>query len=176
MKFPWKRTFGLGLCLAAVLNSSPNLAAAPEVRLEPAKDAAAATRKVEQSILDLVNAERRKKNLAPLRNDEALAEKARTYSRRMAKEQFFSHVDPQGVDITGRYDKVACSALGENLFSCTNVRDPERRALTAWMSSEGHRQNILMAEFTDTGIGVWKEGNRYFVTQVFIRKEADQEQ
>jgi len=38
-----------------------------------------------------------------------------------------------------------------------------------WMDSPGHRENILRPEYRETGIGVWRTGNTYYFTQLFMR-------
>lgn len=44
-----------------------------------------------------------------------------------------------------------------------------RRAVTGWIESEGHRVNILNANYTETGIGI-AEANEYVViTQIFLQ-------
>ena len=37
------------------------------------------------------------------------------------------------------------------------------------MKSAGHRENILRPDFTDTGVGVCRDGTTYYFTQVFLR-------
>ena len=58
------------------------------------------------------------------------------------------------------------SAVGENIAHHASVE----RAETAFMSSEGHRRNILMTSWTRVGIGVCYDDNGYvYVTQLFAR-------
>jgi uncharacterized protein YkwD len=37
------------------------------------------------------------------------------------------------------------------------------------MDSPGHRANILRPVFTETGIGVWRDGDQYYFTQLFMQ-------
>jgi uncharacterized protein YkwD len=37
------------------------------------------------------------------------------------------------------------------------------------MASDGHRKNILREAFTETGVGVWRDGQTVHVTQIFRR-------
>ncbi len=40
------------------------------------------------------------------------------------------------------------------------------------MQSPGHRKNILHPDFTQTGVGVCRDGSTYYFTQVFLRPAA----
>jgi uncharacterized protein YkwD len=46
-----------------------------------------------------------------------------------------------------------------------------KEVVTAWMNSQGHRENILNSSFTDIGVGIAKNssGSIYW-TQMFIGK------
>ena len=61
------------------------------------------------------------------------------------------------------------SLIGENLFKSVNV--PTARfpkvAMRGWLDSPGHRKNMLREGFTETGVGVWKEGTTLYATQLF---------
>ena len=63
---------------------------------------------------------------------------------------------------------VRAQGIAENLYKCRGVDDPLRSAVDGWMSSKGHRNNILGADFTHTGVGiaVAEDGTIYF-TQLF---------
>lgn len=51
----------------------------------------------------------------------------------------------------------------------TNLPQPVGDAVQGWMESQGHRENILRPEFRETGIGVWRTGNTYYFTQLFMQ-------
>lgn len=118
-----------------------------------------------------INRIRQQRGLTTLRNNEKLARVARTYSRRMAEEDFFAHVGPKGDTLSDRVKSAGIFYLivGENLFTSTNIPQPVPAAVDGWMKSPGHRENILRSEFRETGIGVWREGNTYYFTQLFMR-------
>lgn len=125
-------------------------------------------------IFDLVNKERRRKGLSELFWNHNLAKMARDYSRKMARENFFAHYDTNGGSVVERADKAQVSRwtkIGENLFSCFNIRDYNETAVNGWLKSSSHKRNMLDRDWTDSGIGVAKsrEGKIY-VTQVFIRR------
>ena len=50
-----------------------------------------------------------------------------------------------------------------------NVRAPVPAAVKGWMESKGHRETILEPGYTETGIGVWCEGDACYFTQEFLR-------
>lgn len=89
----------------------------------------------------------------------------------MAEQNFFAHVGPQGDTLTDRVKSADIFYLmvGENLFTSTNIPQPVPAAVEGWMNSPGHRENILRPEYRETGIGVWKVGNTYYFTQLFMR-------
>ncbi len=49
-----------------------------------------------------------------------------------------------------------------------NIPQPVPTAIDGWMKSPGHRDNILRPIFTQTGVGVWQEGDKYYITQLFL--------
>lgn len=127
---------------------------------------------VESRIMDGVNVERQKNGLTPLAGNDVLHDVARTYSRRMADESFFSHDSPSGDSVQDRVEArgLRFRAVGENLFQAVHVPagDLARVAVEGWMNSPGHRGNILGTAYEQTGVGVWQVGNTTYVTQVFF--------
>jgi uncharacterized protein YkwD len=121
----------------------------------------------------LINNERRKKGLGDLYWNEELAKLARTYSRQMARESFFSHYDRDGNSVVERArdsDIRGWSKIGENLFFCEGYDDFDSLAVRGWMNSSEHRRNILDRQFNGTGIGIAQtRDGRIYITQVFIK-------
>ena len=126
---------------------------------------------MEEAVRKGINAERQKRGLKPLSSNEKLRLVARDYSRRMNREGFFSHYDKAGRSVADRVRGAGQSyrLVGENLFTSTNAPDPAAASIKGWMDSPGHRANILRPEFTQTGLGIWKNGTTYHFTQVFLR-------
>lgn len=127
--------------------------------------------KIEAAVRQEINQQRTKYGLQPLENNEKLAQVARRYSRQMAEKNFFSHTGADGSTLTQRIraGRISYWVVGENLFKSTNVRQPVPIAVKGWMKSPGHRENILRPVFRKTGVGVWKTGNTYYITQLFLR-------
>ena len=137
----------------------------------PAADTAA----LEQRVVERINEIRQQHDLQPLQVDQTLTDIARDYSQAMATQSFFSHSGPEGDNIGDRVrDAGICyRAVGENLANNFNVADPVEAAVSGWMNSEGHRKNILTAEFRETGVGIWRDGKTFHFTQVFLRAFPD---
>ena len=121
----------------------------------------------ERQLFDLVNEERRQRNLLPLVWDERLVPVARAHSAEMFRLKYFSHDSPVAGSPFDRLKaaKITYSRAGENLAYAQSVAVAHR----ALMDSPGHRENILRPEFTRIGIGVINAGiYGRMVTQLFI--------
>ena len=59
--------------------------------------------------------------------------------------------------------------IAENIYRVRGSEESAEAAVAAWMSSPGHRANILNADYRFTGIGIAvdEDGAVYF-TQVFL--------
>lgn len=157
------------LSSSSVLSAEKN-GAPPETEVQPESIA-----RMESRIVDKINQVRAKNDLEKLGHSTDLTKVARMYARRMATEDFFSHYGPSGDSVADRLTETGLDyrMVGENIFRSYNVDDPVDAAVKKWMQSPGHRENILMAEFSETGVGIWKEADRYTIVQVF-RKPAEE--
>lgn len=128
----------------------------------------------EAEVFALVNQQRQKQRLPGLAWDESAARIARAYSRRMAREGFFDHYDPEGNSIMERADRSGLkhwSRIGENLFVCDPMIRFEPFAIRGWLRSPTHRQNMLDAGWTATGVGVARSRDgQIYITQVFLER------
>lgn len=121
---------------------------------------------LEAKMLELVNEERRKEGLQPLKADPEMAAVARAHSRDMFARGYFAHVNPDGEDPFDRMRemKVRFLTAGENLALAQTLT----LAHKGLMNSPGHRANILQPSFGRLGIGIL-DGGLYglMVTQNF---------
>ncbi|HVF91931.1 MAG TPA: CAP domain-containing protein [Blastocatellia bacterium] len=128
---------------------------------------------LESQCFDEVNRQRKGYGLTPLEFSEELLEVARYYSRRMAEENFFSHVDPDGHTVRQRVSEagIRWRVLGENLAFTNGYINPVAVSVKGWMESPGHRKNILDDSYRQAAIGAWisKDGTVYF-TEIFMRR------
>ncbi|RHW37572.1 hypothetical protein D1B33_08560 [Lysinibacillus yapensis] len=120
----------------------------------------------ETQVVELTNAERAKAGLAPLEAYAPLMDVAEAKSEDMAANNYFSHNSPT---LGSPFDQMKAAgisyrAAGENIAQ--GQRTPEE-VVQAWMNSEGHRANILNANFTHIGVGHVENGNYW--TQQFIQ-------
>lgn len=110
-------------------------------------------------MLCLLNRERTRRGLSPLRRDRRLARAARAYSRGMVARGFFAHDGPLG-DVVTRLRRVGyirpgqAWAVGENIAWGGGSLASPAAIMRSWMGSPGHRANILGAGFRDVGVGV----------------------
>jgi len=106
----------------------------------------------ERKMFDLVNAERIKVGLKPLKWDVKIRDVARAHSRDMFERRYFSHINPEGKDVGDRLTDAGISFFiaGENLAYAPDVL----RAHEGLMNSPGHRANILNPDYRKIGIGV----------------------
>jgi uncharacterized protein YkwD len=127
---------------------------------------------LEEQCLNEVNQQRAAHNLPPLELSVDLLEVARFYSRRMAEEKFFAHIDPQGRNVRNRVDAAGIKwrVLGENLAYTNGYVNPVAASMRGWMESPGHRKNILDPDYRRTAIGAWitDNGTVYF-TEIFLK-------
>lgn len=122
--------------------------------------------------LGLVNAARRSAGLPPLAADPALSRAARAHAADMLRRGYFDHRAPDGASIMDRYGFAIRNGgtVAENIARCRRCQVPaDARAVLRlhddWMSSPGHRRNILGAGFGRYGFGIAEtpDGTRYAV-------------
>ena len=114
---------------------------------------------IARDIFERVNEERLTRGLPPLVWDEELAVLAREWSLHMLRDGAYGH-SPASFRTTSRF-----AGTGENILM--GQRDA-REAHVDWMKSDGHRENILRAEFAAVGIGVvCRNDGSMWATQIF---------
>jgi len=126
----------------------------------------------ETRIFSLINRERSRTGLGQLGWDDRLADLARRYSEKMAREHFFEHIDGDGNDVVARARQSRIrgwTRIGENLFTCSPTNDLVNLSVRGWMRSPSHRENLLDPDWRDTGIGIAvdREGQIY-ITEIFV--------
>ena len=126
----------------------------------------------ESEVIDLVNVERAMQGLHPLSYDHQLAAAARDHSEDMGLQDYFSHTSLDGRTVPERITVAgyAYNTYGENIAGGQST--PED-VIDAWMSSPGHRANILNSNFCDIGVGyAYLAGStyRHYWTQDFGRR------
>lgn len=105
-----------------------------------------------------VNAERAKYGLQPLRVDPALTAAAQIRAQEIVRK--FSHTRPDGT----RWATVSPAAYGENIAKGHNSA---YRVMAAWLTSEGHRRNILKESFGSIGVCALNVNGVMYWVQLF---------
>lgn len=134
---------------------------------------------LERAIYQFTNEVRQRNGVPTLTWENSLREVARAHSADMLVRNYFSHVNPEGRSPHERIlagCRYPLSMTGENIWMGSgrqtgDIRQLARIIVDNWMSSPGHRKNLLRPEFTDIGVGVAANGKNVQVTQVFIRHQ-----
>lgn len=190
----WSGRYSAIVPVGALLMSGlapTGMALALERHAQPTIDGAGVARRIHA----YVNEERARHGLAPLAWDARLAHIASRHSRDMAKRNYLSHDSPEGQDFSARYREAGYScairlgkvmhAGAENIalgrlynsmrtrngvveYDWNSAQQIARKVVDGWMSSRGHRKNILTPHWRHEGIGVEiHPDNKVYVTQNF---------
>ncbi len=125
------------------------------------------TEKYREEVLDIVNEQRAREGAAPVVLDAKLCDVAQIKAEEMAKLSYFSHESPtygSPFEMMKTFG-ITYRTAGENIAMGQRTA---AEVMIAWMNSEGHRKNILKADYTGIGIGVYadeKTGYKYWVQQ-----------
>jgi uncharacterized protein YkwD len=116
----------------------------------------------------LLNQDRAANGLAPLTLDPVLCSIARAKSQDMKDNRYFAHNSPTWGSASQMLKTFgySFSAVGENIAHHATVE----KSQAAFMSSPGHRRNILSSSWRKVGIGVVTDAQGFvYVTQLFVR-------
>lgn len=105
-------------------------------------------------VITLVNQERAKQGLKALTGDSALNNMALAKAKDMNDAKYFSHTSPtygSPFDMMKKFG-ISYRYAGENI--AMGQKTPAE-VVKAWMNSEGHRANILNANYTLIGVGYY---------------------
>ena len=111
---------------------------------------------LEAKMLALINKERMREGLHPLKADSQETIVARAHSKDMFMRGYFAHVNPDGKNPFDRMKAAHLKFLtaGENLALAQTLEV----AHTNLMNSPGHRANIMNPSFNRVGIGIQDGG------------------
>ncbi|AJC60641.1 CAP domain-containing protein [Streptomyces sp. 769] len=128
-------------------------AAAPKAAASTAPTSGATAR-----VLELVNKERGKAGCSPLALNTKLTKAAQAHSKDMADHHTMSHTGSDGSDPGARLAKAGYhwNSYGENV--AYGYATPES-VMAGWMSSPGHKRNILDCSFKEIGVGLAQPDN-----------------
>ena len=106
----------------------------------------------EQTLIDLINAERSRRGLNTLQIRDVLMQVAEAHSQDMADRCFFGHLNPEGQDPGDRLDEAGYSwlAWGETIGA---GQSSSQIMYDGWMSSPDHQAILLNPNYLEIGIG-----------------------
>ena len=154
--------------LIANLNSQKPTEAA-RVQTAPEKDKYDVGPPDAQEMLELVNEERAKVGVAPLRLDERLNASAQEKADDMQNRDYYDHKSPDGTEgysLVFKHMPNKCRYASENLANILIPDSNSRNPISTWMSStKGHREAILDKDYDLVGFGIAKDkyGNSLIV-------------
>lgn len=122
----------------------------------------------EQKAGNLLNSDRARYGLPPLRIDPALSRIARIKSEDMRDNRYFAHTSPTYGDVRQMLSAFgyAYAGAGENIARHATVE----KSQAAFLSSPGHRRNIMNKAYTKVGVGVALDEKGFvYLTQIFAR-------
>ncbi len=154
------------------------------------------TTELEIIVHNLINSERIKHGLIQLRFDSNLSEIARRHSVDMASKNYFAHVNQEAKDATGRafdlgyicrkdYGNHFTYGIAENIFqnnlytsvtyyngipryNWQSINQIASSTVDGWMTSPGHRENILTSTYDREGIGIAvSKDDKVYITEDF---------
>lgn len=109
-------------------------------------------------VAEEVNLERSRRGLSELELSRELCEAAEQRAREIVKK--FSHTRPDG----RKWNTISSRAYGENIARGQRSVD---RVMAAWMSSSGHRKNILRAGYGSIGVACVRVNSICYWVQLF---------
>jgi serralysin len=124
-------------------------------------------------VLELTNIERSKLSFSPLTLNTQLLNAAQNHTQNMALQDFFDHTGKDGSSMGNRITATGYKfrSAAENIAAGSST--PEQ-VLSSWMTSSGHRANILNPNLKEIGIGYYFLANdtgsvnyNHYWTQVF---------
>ena|ERR1700741_3426945 len=113
--------------------------------------------------LCLINQERDKRGLSPLRANARLSDAAQGHAKDMARRNYFSHTSLSGASFVDRirragyFQDTRSWQAAENIAWGTGRLATPKAIVRSWMTSPGHRANILSPSLREVGVGVAKD-------------------
>ena len=118
-----------------------------------------------KQVADLVNQERAKAGLSPLKVDVTVQSAAQVRAKEIVSS--FSHTRPNGSSFSSALTEAGVSFRGAGENIAYGQSSPEK-VMEGWMNSSGHRANILNSSYTSIGVGCYQgAGGTLYWTQLF---------
>ena len=167
-----KRLLSLLFSFCILISLLPASAAAAGTSSGIAEVTAAGTEAYSQAmdVFELVNENRAANGAGKLSFSATLTELAMQRAAEIAV--YYSHTRPDGTDCFTVADGIytGYSAIGENIAA---GQTSAAAVMNDWMNSQGHRDNILCADFTQIGVGCFVSNGIYYWVQLFGNSITD---
>ena len=129
-----------------------------------------------QDIIDRTNTARRKAGVAELEIHDLLMQAAQNRATELAEATLYAHVRPDGSKFSTVTD---CPYVGENIHRISQPylkyygRELAETAVSGWLDSPVHRENLLNADSAYVGVGIAKGKNdngesAWYCVQLFM--------
>lgn len=125
---------------------------------------------MEQQVVDLVNKYRAENGLKPLKINSSVSRVAQAKSEDMKDKNYFDHISPtygSPFEMLKSFG-ISYKTAGENIAKGQKTAEA---VVNAWMNSEGHRKNILNANYEEIGVGYATGNGTTYWTQLFITQQ-----
>lgn len=119
-----------------------------------------------KEIFELTNKERENYELAALTYNDEIQEAADIRAKEIAQQ--FSHTRPNGTSCHTVVENIDYFVTGENLIKADNTIATGEQMMKTWMNSEGHRNNILLADYESMAVGVYVTDDVTYAVQIFL--------
>ena len=123
---------------------------------------------IRKEMLDMVNKERAKANVPPLKPYDVLDKTAQVKAADMYLYGYFDHYSPRLGMFYNQYESVGLMSVGgENI---ARGQKTVSQVMREWMNSKGHRNNILCENYTHMGVG-YVDG--FWVQQFYVMNKTE---
>ncbi|MET8010117.1 CAP domain-containing protein [Streptomyces sp. NPDC005271] len=152
------RTHHRKIAVAAVALAAVGVPSAAMAAQDGTSSAAPTASSAQDQVVDLVNSERGKAGCEPVKVNDQLTKAAQDHSEDMASHSNMSHTGSDGSSPGDRIERAgySWSTYGENVAQGYST---PKSVMDGWMSSSGHKANILNCHFKEIGVGLSKSGN-----------------
>jgi len=170
----YQARFGVAPSHSAPAEPAPSQPSPSQPAQQPPKTAGGSIQPVqpnafEQGVLDLLNQQRAKSGLAPVKLDPHVSAVARVKAEDMIKNNYYGHGSSYGYSGSMlQYFGIYVKLSRENICQAATAQS----AHNTWMGSSSHKDNMLKAWWTDVGIGVARKpgSSLYYVVEIFVQK------
>jgi uncharacterized protein YkwD len=143
---------------------------APDTRPDPSPTPLPALNQLRNQMLTLVNQDRQSMGVGALQLEDRLDQAAQYHSDEMVDEGYIGHISPL---IGTPQQQVARAGVSEPVAQNIAISRSLENAQQELMSSPGHRQTLIIPDWTHVGFGFRQAPDGFlYVTQKFIRRRV----